>query len=643
VAVLSFVAAITLVLSSSLLIVARLHLPDPLDNVLAFITIGLALVLCSLLLAGIAFDDLTRRTVLLVNAATLVLLIGLESLRPSRRFPPRLALSKQRAIYQARRHPWLSALALLAAGEFAWSLVVAYVLPPYAFDALWYHLTTVAGWLQAQRMALNPLALWSSVYPLNGEVFFTWPAVFLRNDTFIDAVQLGFAAIGAIAVAGIARDVGLQARNAAAAGFLFFLTPIVISESTTNYVDLIFTSTFLLAFYFLLRFLRSLQLGRPDTQLVALAGIAAGIALGAKSLGLLCCGVLLLLLLGHVAFATLTGRVRLPTAVLSFCLFIVPLIALGGFWYARTWARFGNPVYPVRVTVLGYTLFGGLPLKDFLSTPLFYSGPWWKEVLWTWHQDQLGWVKAHYYTYDGRPSGFGPLWGYLAAPLLPAFALTMLVRNRAMFVNFLLPVIVVFLAQPYKWWSRFTLLLLAAGVIAVAYFVQVAPARVARALKSVTLLLVVVGLWLCTAKIDNVFTAPGILLRLTHPAERSRTRETLYGRALALVSRAPSGTRVAVDPSARGLGEAPFILYFYPLFGTTFDHRVYPLPARGRQDTLSYLAATGIDYVVVGANSRLAPLAEEATRVQCLRLAAKSTIPSARVYTVEPRCRGSGH
>ncbi len=304
----------------------------------------------------------------------LAALLCVEHLRPGSRRPSRLKINRKGIAGEGRAHLWLYALALLAAGEFIWRLLVAYVLPPYGFDALWYHLTAVAGWLQAEQIGLNQLALWASVYPLNGELFFTWPSLFLRNDTFVDAVQLGFAVIGGVAVAGIARGLGLSARAAASAGLLFFLTPIVISQSTSDSVDLVFVSTFLVAYHFLLRFLRTGPFAwgggeHPDLRLAALAGIAGGIAMGAKSLGILYCGALALLLFVHLSFSVAKRRVKVSVAALSFVFFLVPLVALGGFWYVHTWSHFGNPFYPVEFGLLGHTFFSGLPLDNFLSTP----------------------------------------------------------------------------------------------------------------------------------------------------------------------------------------------------------------------------------------------------------------------------------
>jgi hypothetical protein len=642
-AALSFLVASTLVLLSSFLVARRLRLADLIDSGLAFVTVGLAQVLASLLVAGVVFGSLTRGTVLVVNAAVLATLVCLERIRPGRRRPIRLKIDRERVAAEVRAHLWLYALALLASVEFVWRLLVAYVLPPYGFDALWYHLTAVAGWLQAERIGMNQLALWSSVYPLNGELFFTWPTVFLRHDTWVDAVQLGFAVIGGFAVAGIARGLGLSARAAASAGLLFFLTPVVISQSTSASVDLVFVSTFLVAYHFLLRFLRTGPFAwgegkRPDLRLTALAGIAAGIALGAKSLGILYCGALALLLLVHLAHAVSRRRLQLPVAVVSFVVFLVPLVALGGFWYVRTWAKFENPFYPVEVDLLGHTLFSGLPIDNFLSAPP-HPGSWWRSILGQWHQDQFLLVKPHYYNHDGRPSGFGPLWGYVAAPLLPLFAFAMLRKNRAALVNFLLPVAIVFLAQPYNWWSRFTMLVLAAGLIGVSYAVQEAPRILATPLKATTLALVLVGLWFCTAKIDNGFSAPSILRRLVYQGERVRSAEAVYGDAIEATRRAKPGTRIGADSSSAFFGGGPRIWYLYPLFGSSFDHVVYPLRGADRQTFLSNLAARRVDYVVVAREGKLSSLANEAAQAGCLQLVSESDAPPARAYRVTGHCQ----
>jgi hypothetical protein len=635
-----------LVLLSSAACVRALALDRRLDRMLAFVTLGLAQIVASLLLAGVALQQLAAGPVLAVNA---VMLAGSSAaaLTRGRRKPRRTGGAAQPIAITAsavRANLWLLLLAGLAIGEIGWRLLIAYTLPPLGFDALWYHLTTVAGWLQAGKIVPSRLALWSAAFPANGEEFFTWPALFLRADRIVDAVQLGFAVIAGAAVVGIGRSVGLGRRAAVAAGLLFFLAPVVITESTVAYVDLILIASFLLAVYFMLRFLQAAAFtaghgarDELDLRLVGLAGAAAGIALGIKTLGILYCGGLAALLAIQLVIAVARGRIRIRAATLALFWFLAPLVALGGFWYIRNWARYGNPVYPVKVELLGVTLFGGTGLQHLLAAP-DYIGPWWKEVLSQWHRDQIPWSTPHYYPFDARPGGFGPLWSYLAAPALLVFALQMFRRNRWAFVNFLLPVAVVFLAQPYKWWSRFTMPLLADGTIALTYFVARAPPRIAAVAKTAVLVLVTAGLWYCSARIDRTITATRILRLATAP-ERSRTIASVAYPEFAWVDRVSRDARIGVDTTTVTVGSAPRVEFLYPLFGSHFDHRVYPLAGTSAARFRSYLTTSRLDYAMVATASIFGQFAEQAVQAGCLQQIAASTHPPTRTYRITGRCR----
>jgi hypothetical protein len=88
----------------------------------------------------------------------------------------------------------------------------------------------VAGWLQYGHIGTQHLHLYSASFPANLELLFTWVAVFLRSDVWIGAVQMPFAVVGAMAVVGIARLAEVRWPAAIAAGALFVLSPIVLTQ-----------------------------------------------------------------------------------------------------------------------------------------------------------------------------------------------------------------------------------------------------------------------------------------------------------------------------------------------------------------------------------------------------------------------------
>ena len=375
---LEFILACLLVVAGAGIGVRQLRLPNPLDQGIVFLTLAAAQIVVTLLLAGVVVRQLEPLTVIGLNAlvvAGLVLVFGLpQRAQGERRRRPRARLEVLGLA--ALQNPWLIALLVLVVGEAAWRVFAAWVLPASGFDALWYHLTTVGWWLQKGTIGGNPLVLWSDDYPSDGELFAAWVALFLRSDTFVDIVQLPFAVLGGLAVAGIGRTVGLSARGAAAAGALFFLSPIVLVEASAAYVDLVFVAAFLVGLHFLLRFI---DLG--ERRLLFLAGIGGGLALGSKYVG----GLYFAVLLGAVLAALGVRRAELRAWPPALLIFAAPALVLGGFWYVRNWIQHGHPVYP----------YGQQSEAPFLSGPEGCRGLCLRETLRQWHQDHVPFVEFH--------------------------------------------------------------------------------------------------------------------------------------------------------------------------------------------------------------------------------------------------------
>jgi hypothetical protein len=625
----AFVLANGLVAATSVLAVSLLTLEDALEKALAAITIALSQIVASLLVAGVLLDRLEPITIVVVNAAFLVAVIAARRLAAHGGRAP-LALSTLGAFASiwrdVTRTPWLAVLLALVGLQVVWKFVVAYVLPPSGFDALWYHLTTVAWWLQEEEITTRSLSVWSSVYPANGELFFTWVAVFLRDDTFLDVVQLAFGLVGVLAVAGIARVAGLGRVAAAAAGAAFFLTPVVLAQASSSYVDLIFVSTFLVAAYWVLRAFTAH--GGPSLSRLVLAGLAAGLALGSKSTGVVYCGVLLTVVVAWLISRTRKERVAPRLSVAGFLCFTLPLLVLGGYWYVRTWVTYGNPFYPVRVAVAGIELFDGRPLADFLSSPE-YSSVWWKELVWQWHQDRVPFAGFRYFGVGSSEGGLGPVWSYLMLPALIPFVYVAAKRRQPILAAFFVPLAAIFALQPYRWWSRFTIYLLAAGAIALFSVIEWLPPRAASAIRWVAVVLVVVGISYSTP-------TKSVLSRLDEPRDQ-RSIGDVVAPWFKWVDKTPAGSRIAVDTTVPWVGAPPDIWFFYPLFGSRFENEVFPLPtkvsARGRKE----LAAQNIDYVVVGARGRYVDWARAEFRTGCFRRVFADE--HALVYRRVRRCR----
>jgi hypothetical protein len=173
-------------------------------------------------------------------------------------------------------------------------------------------------------------------------------------------------------------------------------------------------------------------------------------------------------------------------------------------------------------------------------------------------------------------------------------------RNRMLFWTFLVPLGVLFAIQPYRWWTRFTIFLLAPAMVAIAVLVDRTGSRGLRiAVQSLAVVCVAVSLFFSSTHLvgwGRVYDAGQVISTATKP-EAQRTLGRLFLPELRWVDGVPPQARIAVyQYFSTHTDEFP---PFYALWGRHFKHRVYALPKRSRGATLAWLRAHSIGYVYV--------------------------------------------
>ncbi len=562
---------LTLLLASVLVIVGAGAITvtlGPDDFLDAAVTFGIVATTEIALLVGVAgaIGQLERAPVLVANGAIAVLAVT-----TARRARARLGLRLPKpgdVISSARREPWLVLILAIAAAAVAWQLLVALVLPPFAYDALTYHLTTVADWIQHGSLHRTDLSLCCSAYPFNADLMFAWPMLLAGSDALVDTVQIGFLALGASAVAGIARSAGLDLKVALAAAALFAMTPIVLTQSSTNFVDIIVTAWALAAVHAMVRFWAT-----GDLHRLVPAALATGLVLGTKGTGLVWAVVLAVTIIVVLAAprhrSTLTARPLVGVGAL-----LVTCLALGSFWYIRNLIDTGNPLHPFRVEVAGTTLFEGpLRVSEVLTVPpggANDAAP--ISVARSWVADVTFWRHGSY-NYQERAGGLGPLWPWLGLPLLAGLSISS-IRKRNPLVLALIVVGAVFALQPYRWWSRFTIQLAALGAIAIAAAAWWPRRWLRRSVRAAACVLALAGVVLSSAEVDPASRAKPLpaleVLRLAGRPGEERTVGRLFFSEYAFVDEIPDSATVVVDL------EATPVRFVYPFFGSRYSRRVLP-------------------------------------------------------------------
>jgi hypothetical protein len=266
-----------------------------------------------------------------------------------------------------------AAVAALAVG-YAAEAVVRFGLPPGTGpDDLSYHLTAVAVWQRFAdlRMVKLPMGDWSpSFYPLLPELA-SWSllAPFRDSDIVARWSELPFALFSFVAVAAIARRLGLGLRATALSVVLYGLLRRVAALAFAAGNDHV------AAFATLAALDAALLCGEPaggrhvgerrfgEVGRFVYLGLCLGLLVASKYLGIQVAAIVLaVLVVALLSRRRERGARPRPTFVVAALSgLVLAALVVGGYGYLRNWVSAGNPVYPQLVTVGGRTVFAGRP------------------------------------------------------------------------------------------------------------------------------------------------------------------------------------------------------------------------------------------------------------------------------------------
>jgi hypothetical protein len=281
-----------------------------------------------------------------------------------------------------------------------------------------------------------------------------------------------------------------------------------------------------------------------------------------------------------------------PATIVWGGLFVGCVVALGGYWYVRDAIAYGNPIYPFRVSIGGHVVLHGSAgiAIQITDPPAEIRGePKPFQVMHSWARDLIIW-KPHYVTHGQRLGGLGPLWSYLGAWLTVVTAVSAWRRRNSRMLVFLLVVAVSFVAQPYVWWSRFTILLAAAGSIAIAHAIERLGRGLTRAAACIAVTVLALAGVAMTSR-QSVSYNTFDVLRLTLHRSSERTFGKLFYEPYKWLDAVDDKATIATDPR--------FVHLSSPLAGPRFTRRLLRLPTGGYTPLDRLLIRERPDYVIV--------------------------------------------
>ena len=389
------------------------------DRIIGTSVLALSQIILSALILGVLFNKLYAFPLFTLNifVSAVILIITVFSLKKT-------DSGNKQVFFAAIIYEWkdkISNLFKLLKGDvivcclfgllvlmICWTIMLGYLFPSYTWDALWYHLPIVGYIMQSGAIQEVPnysfINQWINMFPKNIELFFLWNIIFLENDVITDLSQLFFTLAGVVTIYSIALKVGVKSKYALYSSFLFFFTPVMILQSTTNYVDVATSVLFLIAINFLM--IDSFETGgeskgeanylQQRKYYLILAGLTTGILLGAKSSAPLFVGILSSVIVVQESIKLWSSYksdskdtcCQLGKSLkIFFVYFLPPVLLLGAYWYIKNWVLNNNPVYPMHISFLGNTIFEGLykgivePVPESINRLSYVTRPLYREVL----------------------------------------------------------------------------------------------------------------------------------------------------------------------------------------------------------------------------------------------------------------------
>jgi len=271
---------------------------------------------------------------------------------------------------------------------------------PRGTESLAYHLPNGLTALQTGSLRIPDAAFYSAL-PANDSIWYAFLLTFLP-ERFVALGQLPFLPILVLAIYGIARKAGADARSAAIASIGILSIPVIMLHAILPESDVAGLTFLAIAIYFIV----CAEL--PAARYVV-AGLGVGLAFGFKSLYLQAGGLLALATIAEPWWRPAgEGLARQRSQWLrGVGAFLAAATMMASFWVIRNYLQTGNPLYPIYIGHL-FDVLGWPPAKDVDYDEVRVAQFFWVRSTWEWAI--YPWIEWHYAdagTYYKANAGMG--------------------------------------------------------------------------------------------------------------------------------------------------------------------------------------------------------------------------------------------
>ena len=487
-----------------------------------------------------------------------------------------------------RDHPGLTALYVLLFFVLALrTFVHAWLLPPYIWDTLVYHLPRIAEWIQNRGLFMIDTPIDRLYWPANFELFQCWFVVFFHHDFIVELAGVFPYALAVLSVYSICRSFGVSALWASGAAAIFSTTPTILQSAVSCKNDIAVAAWFLFMAGAIAEMARNRGPVLSHGRYVAILALAFGVALGTKAYIVFIAPGLVVLYVLLLMNRQMRSQTRAGEELGAAWVAVVLVLSLfvGLFWYARNAVAFGNPFHPSDFRMFGHVIAGT------------GTGPEYAHSEFKVHDiaASLKLLKVKLFDPSGpyRPELSGAAgWGWFAVSCgLPAVVVLLFRRSpsRLLAVSFALSLCCLFGFVLVDGWNlRYALWFPA--IFPVAFVILVPALRSDSIRRALVLLAAACCLCNLAGALNNGYLSPADWKRQFKIPLLERCAAQSSGENYANVSqKVPKGETIGYDMHPNG--------WLYPLYGADYGWRTMSFDVLAGHDIVGEMKRSGVRYL----------------------------------------------
>ncbi len=331
-----------------------------------------------------------------------------------------------------------------------------------------YHVPVLYDYIQKEKITATEKVVWSEAYPKNMEMLNLWTLVFEPNGIILRTPQLFLSLLGSLAVYSILKKKNTKSTYCALGSLFFFISPFILCQTTTTYLDGSMISIFMLALYYLLEYLDSRK-----TKDLCLMSMLLGFMIGMKSSGIAYGTITVVFLF---LYLLLIEKQSIKEQIKPFLMIGGIVILFGGTFYIWNFLRFKNPFFPFKML-----FFDGYDVNERIMVPMTPDVVKGKSVLYqifySWYQlptnvitgiDRSGLIsRLLVFSCDQRLGGMGAIWSLVLFPSILLYSIIAIIKKKNCTKQEWLIILILvtsFIVTPAAWWARYSGFIILLGI-----------------------------------------------------------------------------------------------------------------------------------------------------------------------------------